>query len=357
MRCICPGIQDIQKYDVLNVQKFALDKIGEDQIFVVKEGKRLFTDLKVKLGVPIPLGKDNPNENNIAPKIPEDAKNIMDVASPVKNGTRKYKPVKALILYEKNWTIKVRLTNIGPKIGTKKNKNSFIISLEFIDEDDTAISAILCGEAVEKYEKILHKGKVYLISNGEVKIAQKKYSSIKNDFALTLDKQAIIEESEDDKNIKEKGFNFTEILKIAGLADSVLIDVLGVVIQGGTKQSHTAKKTRSGAGEFSNEPAEKMFKRSIVIADESNASITLTLWRQHADLDIPVGSIIGVKRVKVTSYQDKQIGTTGASEVIVNPPHARAAILKKMVEDRSIFNNAPAIAKSSSKPTVTIYVF
>jgi len=39
---------------------------------------------------------------------------------------------------------------------------------------------------------------VYLWSNGNVKIANKKYTSIKNDYCIIFDKNSEIEEIEDD---------------------------------------------------------------------------------------------------------------------------------------------------------------
>jgi hypothetical protein len=43
-------------------------------------------------------------------------------------------------------------------------------------------------EAVDKFEAILQEGRVFLFSNGTVKIANQKFTSIKNDFCLVFDK-------------------------------------------------------------------------------------------------------------------------------------------------------------------------
>jgi len=45
-------------------------------------------------------------------------------------------------------------------------------------------------EAVDKFDPVLKNNGVYLFSSGQVKLANQKFSSIKNDFSLVFDTQA-----------------------------------------------------------------------------------------------------------------------------------------------------------------------
>ena len=325
---------------MLNVTKFEIETTPTESVLMVKEMKILFTELKVRLGCPLLYNKVNANEQNIIPTIPAEAKSVAAEISPSesvdpalgksgKSSTAKksYKPIKALALYEKGWTIKARLVSKGMKRECKTRQSSFIMPLELMDEEDTTITALLCGEAVETYDRMLEKGKVYLFSNGEVKIAIKKFSSVKNDFTLYFDDKSTIELIEDDKNIKGQAFNFTLVKNIAHMPEGSVIDVLGIITMAGSKQLHVAKKGKPGEAATGEE---KMFKRNIIICDESAASISVTLWREHAELDLVQGKIIGLKRVKVSSFNDKQLNTFKLSEVIFEPPHKRFETLKQM---------------------------
>ena len=50
------------------------------------------------------------------------------------------------------------------------------------------------------------------MSNGTVKLANQRFCSIKNDFALVFDKSASIEECEiDDETIEHKGYAFVSM--------------------------------------------------------------------------------------------------------------------------------------------------
>jgi len=62
-----------------------------------------------------------------------------------------------------------------------------------------------------------------------VNIANKKFTSIKNDYCLTFDQNAEIQEVEDDRHIEKQGFAFTPIAHVQQLMQNQSIDVIGVV--------------------------------------------------------------------------------------------------------------------------------
>lgn len=49
---------------------------------------------------------------------------------------------------------------------------------------------------------MLEENSVYLFSNGTVKIANQKYTSIKNDYCIVFDRNSEITQAEDDTKIK-----------------------------------------------------------------------------------------------------------------------------------------------------------
>jgi replication factor A1 len=50
---------------------------------------------------------------------------------------------------------------------------------------------------------MIRENKVYLFANGLVKLANKKFTSIKNDYCLTFDQNADVAEAEEDNQIKK----------------------------------------------------------------------------------------------------------------------------------------------------------
>ena len=51
------------------------------------------------------------------------------------------------------------------------------------------------------YDEYLKQDKVYLFSNGSVKMANQKYTSIQNDYSIVFDRNSEIEEIADDLQI------------------------------------------------------------------------------------------------------------------------------------------------------------
>jgi replication factor A1 len=200
--------------------------------------------------------------------------------------------------------------------------------LEFMDEDGTQISALVCGEVVEPLSQSLRENKVYLVSNGTVKVAAKKYTSIKNDYSILLDSKSHIEECEDDKKIGDKGFNFTLIKTIENLPEGAVIDVLGQIQNVGARSTAQPKKEKGQA--LGTLPTEKMYKRVITLIDESKVAIEATLWRDLSEKELVPGLIIALKRMRVTAYNGKQLSSTRDTELVIDPPDTRVKEIHQM---------------------------
>jgi len=101
-------------------------------------------------------------------------------------------------------------------------------------------------------------------------MANKKFTSIKNDFCITFDQSTEIQECKDDSKINQTGFSFTKIDQIQQLMANVAIDVIGIVVDVGPVGN---LKLKSG---------ENRDKRNLVIGDDTNFSISVTLWGDTA---------------------------------------------------------------------------
>lgn len=92
------------------------------------------------------------------------------------------------------------------------------MNIELIDKEGTQVQATFFGEeSAKKFGPMLKVNQVYLFSNGQVKLANKKFTSIKNDYCLTFDHTADIQEAEEDNQIKKQGFSFVSLKSIQEL--------------------------------------------------------------------------------------------------------------------------------------------
>lgn len=115
----------------------------------------------------------------------------------------RYQPSKLLAVRDLNtntskdtagvWQICCKVSKKHP---IKVHANGQLFKVDFTDDQDsqTMIEGTFYTEETDKFYPILEEGKKYLISNVEVSIANKRFTSIKNDFRLIFPMNSKIEE-------------------------------------------------------------------------------------------------------------------------------------------------------------------
>ena len=141
-----------------------------------------------------------------------------------------YTPIKSLNSFNFDWKIKARVTKKHPKKPWKNAKSAgVLLNIELIDNLGTQITATFFNEIAERWDERLREGGVYLFSGGSVKIANQKFTSIKNDYGIVFDRNSEIEEIADDMKIKGQGFSFVTIEEINEFEQQRTVDVTGVI--------------------------------------------------------------------------------------------------------------------------------
>lgn len=71
---------------------------------------------------------------------------------------------------------------------------------------------------------------MYLFSNGYVKMANKKFTSVRNDYCITFEQRSLIEPVSDDGAISRHSFDFMPINQLKEVFQKKTLDVVGIVI-------------------------------------------------------------------------------------------------------------------------------
>ncbi|OWM65228.1 replication protein A 70 kDa DNA-binding subunit B [Punica granatum] len=241
--------------------------------------------------------------------------------------TRRVHPLVSLNPYQGNWTIKVRVTNKG-SMRTYRNARGegCVFNVELTDEDGTQIQATMFKEAAKKFYDKLEMGKVYYISKGTLKVANKQFKTVQNDYEMTLNEYSEVEEARNEETfIPETKFNVVPIDMLGSYVDGKdLVDIVGVV-QSVSPTMSIRRKTNN----------ETIPKRDIVVADETKKMVVVSLWNDLATgvgqelLDIVDQSpIVAIKSLKVGDFQGVSLSTLSRSVVMVNPDIAEAKKLR-----------------------------
>lgn len=232
--------------------------------------------------------------------------------------TRRVYPLASLNPYQGNWTIKVRVTSKGNlRSYSNARGEGNVFNVELTDEDGTQIQATMFNAAARKFYETFQVGKVYYISKGSLKVANKQYKTVQNDYEMTINENSIVEEASDEGvYIPETKFNFVPIDQLGlHVNGKDVIDVIGVV--------QNVSPTMSIRRKINNETIPK---RDITIADESKKTVVVSLWNDQATtvgqelLDMADKSpVVAIKSVKVGDFQGVSLSAISKSIVKINP--------------------------------------
>ena len=138
-------------------------------------------------------------------------------------------PIKALNTFARDWKIKARVAAKSDKKPTRSGGS--LMKLELVDMYGTQIEGTFFNQAADVFDNKVFEDKVYLFSNGVVKMANKKFTSIRNDFCIVFEKNSSIIEVEDDSSIAKQAFDFCSIKNIQEIVQMKTIDTTGVVCE------------------------------------------------------------------------------------------------------------------------------
>ncbi|KAF0988305.1 hypothetical protein HZS_5032 [Henneguya salminicola] len=222
-------------------------------------------------------------------------------------------PIKALTPYQSKWTIRARVIGKA-NIRTYQNSKGEgkLFSVTFVDESvkKGEIRATAFNEAVDLFYDLLEPKKIFFISAGTLKIANKQFSSCQNEYEMTLNSDSVIKPCFDEVNLPLQKYNFIDISKISQSLKDSLIDLIAVIIEVGPSALINSK-----AG------ARQLCKRELTISDESLISISLTLWGEDADSEkfTDVGTVLAIKAAKVSEFHGRTLSTISSTVMEKNP--------------------------------------
>nr|XP_004239312.1 replication protein A 70 kDa DNA-binding subunit A [Solanum lycopersicum] len=268
-------------------------------------------------------------------------------------------PIVALNPYQGRWAIKARVTAKGDLRRYNNSRgDGKVFFFDLLDSDGGEIRVTCFNAVVDRFYDKIEAGKVYMISKGSLKPAQKNFNHLKNEWEIFLETTSTVDLCPDeDASIPRQQFSFRPICEIESAENNSIIDVIGIV----TAVNPSVPILRKNGMETQ--------RRILNLKDQSGRSVELTLWgdfcnREGQNLqelaEAGVSPILAVKAAKVSDFIGKSIVTISSTHLFINPDSAEAQTLRewfdqggKDIASQSISrDNMPVGSKNEIRKTV-----
>ena len=340
----------IVKNTIIRATEYALKEVndkntpGKTTRLVLATGVEVVQAHDSRIGEPADVSKNEEmqRKRKAAASAPRGGVTLKSAGAVVKKqGNSNYDAISSLNPYRNRWTIKARVTKRGDKkTWSNARGEGCLFSVDLLDAEGTEIRATFWKEAVDLFYDKLAPGTVATFSGGKLKMANKQWTSIKNEYEITFDRSATINVvADDDDSIKSIMFEFVKLAKIEDLPIKATIDCAGVVRDFQPVSTLTAKST-----------GRELFKRDVSLVDDSGVAVRLTLWgaeAQKEDSTFEGNPVLAVKGARIGEFQGKNLSTGFSSTLVYDDVSIpEVAALKQWWQDSG--STAPTKSLSSS---------
>jgi len=253
-----------------------------------------------------------PPSRNVPPRQVPQPSNALQTPQEFAPSGEAITQIRRLNQYNKKWTIKARVMSKGPlKAWGSKNgegRSGVLFSVDLVDATGGEIRGTAFGDTATSFEEIIQADRTYYFSNGQLKIANKQYSKMNNDYEITFGKESTLQLCEDGTNIRVP-YNFIPIANITECQKNDLIDIIGIV----TEMSPVMDKPLRD---------QNVKRRTLKVMDHTSCKIEVTLWEERSvnpGWREDENPIIAIKGAKVSEFNGRSLSVSKASRIEVNP--------------------------------------
>lgn len=323
----------LAEYTVIRINRYITSIVnrgerGEKRVLIILELSvvKPGASVAVKIGNPQQLSEGSAGSSGASAPHPrtESAGSVSDgsahqARASNTNGTQNstvlqnnlHHPISSLSPYQNKWVIKARvMSKSAIRTWSNAKGEGKLFSMDIMDESGE-IRVTAFKEQCDKFYDMITVDKIYFITKCQLKPANKQYSTLNNEYEMTMTNDTLIQECKDeDSSVPEIHYNFVPISSIANMEANAMVDVIGVCKEVSEVVQFTAKSS-----------GRELKKREVTIVDTSNAAVQLTLWGDDAvSFPSSTNPVVVLKGARVSEFGGgKTVGMVGGSVMKLNP--------------------------------------
>lgn len=215
--------------------------------------------------------------------------------------------ISSLNSYLSNWSLIVRITTKAPIRQFQGSRPGKLFSIIMRDKNNSEIKGTFFNQEADKFENVVHEGKIYRVSCGKVKKANERFNTTNCEYEITFDSTTSITEIPDDGSIPANTFNAVKIADCSKFLNKT-VDIVAIVTGISDVQTLISKK------------GTPLVKRGVTISDETG-SVEVTLWGNTAtEFDISVGEVFAARSVTVGDFHGVSLSCGQSSTIVAELP-------------------------------------
>lgn len=320
-----PHVEDkLKPFCLIRVNNYSVTNTNNRSIIIIMSCDVVAeaADVKAKVIFTENQRKAFTEKGNISQEVGNSVSNIKTPTKPnrplgMTNGTPRTPfstatmPISSLNPYQSRVTIRGRVSSKSDiKTWSKASGQGKLFTFEVFD-DSGEIRVTAFNEQADKFFELIQPKQVYFISGFQCKAVNKTFRVNNNEYELTLGKFAnVVLCTEDCGDVPEQTYVFVKIAEIEDSPTDQLVDVCAVVKSFGEPQTFNRRTD-----------GRPITKREVMIVDDSNKSIALTLWNDSAvNFQAENNPVILVTKARITEFNGSVSITTGqTSSLELNP--------------------------------------
>lgn len=225
---------------------------------------------------------------------------------PMPEGGR-YMAIQALTPYMNKWTIKGRITQKSDMREWNNARGSGKLFSFTIADETSDMKVTAFKDDAEKFIEMITKGKIYQITNGNLKAKNAQFNKTEHDYELTLNRNSVIDEMDDDDEVPKQRYNFIKINTLEQKEKFNAVDIIAIIKAADENVTMIHIKSRN----------EDSPKREISMVDDSMSTVKCTLWGDAAiNFEMTnVGKVVALKDAVVGDFGGRSLSMGRNGEI------------------------------------------